>query len=179
MRVRKIINLYSDEPTHVELLEYLDAIEGDSRRHQALVQMALIGFRVVARHESGDEAFFRMRNPDASALIGHQQPRMTRGLEPIERKPAIPRRRPSTDQEAPVLIEADVQRPVSAQAQKVPQQIAQTTRNNEERGHTYSRQAPTIEPFHQQEDQELEEQQEEIIEVQDPMALLRQIDDES
>jgi hypothetical protein len=179
MRVRKIINLYSDEPTHVELLEYLDGIEGDSRRHQALVQMALIGFRVVDRHESGDEAFFRMRNPDASGLIGNQKPRMIRGLDPVERKPVIPRKRTSIEPAATSLIEGRLEKPATAEKTPVLLHDAGESRHNE-RSHTYTRNrdAVAVADNESQEEQE-QEQEQEIMEVIDPMALLKQIYDES
>ncbi len=68
MRHRKVLNLYDTDPAHEELLVYLENIEGRTRGALALTQMVLIGFRVMTMHESGDEAYYSVRNPDAAAL---------------------------------------------------------------------------------------------------------------
>lgn len=65
MRHRMVLNLYDTDPNHEELLIYLEGIEGSTRQKQAMLQMLMIGFRVVSYHESGDEAFYSVRNPDA------------------------------------------------------------------------------------------------------------------
>lgn len=70
MRIRRVINLYLNEPSHVELCEHLNTIEGTNRQQQALLQMALVGFRVMVKHESGQESLLRNRNPDISRLAG-------------------------------------------------------------------------------------------------------------
>lgn len=69
MRVRKTINFYYNEPAHADLLDYLESIEGSSRRQAQLLQMALIGFRVMANQESGVEALLKARNPDLPTLL--------------------------------------------------------------------------------------------------------------
>lgn len=93
MRARKVLNFYPDEePAHAELLEYLEGIEGERRRQQALLQMALIGFRVMVKHESGEEAHFRARNPDLNKLLGEGARGLITGVTRVERKP---RKRPA------------------------------------------------------------------------------------
>lgn len=84
MRHRKVLNLYDTDINHEDLLVYLESIEGSTRQSQALVQMALIGFRVVALHESGDQAYYSVRNPDAAAVLGKKR------LQNREVKKAIP-----------------------------------------------------------------------------------------
>lgn len=68
MRHRKVLNLYDTDKTHEDLLVHLEGIEGSTRQSQALLQMALIGFRVVCLHESGDEAYYTVRNPDVAKV---------------------------------------------------------------------------------------------------------------
>jgi hypothetical protein len=69
MRHRKVLNLYDTDPSHEDLLIYLESIEGTTRQSQALLQMLLIGYRVVTMQESGEEAYRAVRNPDfANAL---------------------------------------------------------------------------------------------------------------
>lgn len=98
MRVRKTINFYYSEPAHAELLEYLDSIEGASRRQAQLLQMALIGFRVMANQESGMEALFKTRNPDISPLLqGKPRILIEGGLPKVKRvgeKKSVPARVP-------------------------------------------------------------------------------------
>lgn len=93
MRHRKVLNLYDTDPGHEDLLVYLEGIEGSHRQQQALLQMVMVGFRVIAFHESGDEAYYGIRNPDARAAKKIAAPRL----------PARPRR------ESPV-IEATAQK---------------------------------------------------------------------
>lgn len=68
MRQRKVISLYEADPSHAELLEYLEGIEGRNRQAQALLQMLMIGARVVLRQESGEQAWFAARNPDVRTV---------------------------------------------------------------------------------------------------------------
>lgn len=68
MRNRKVISLYEADPSHAALLEYLDSIEGRNRQAQALLQMLLIGARVVIKQESGEEAWYAVRNPDVRTV---------------------------------------------------------------------------------------------------------------
>ncbi|AYG48491.1 hypothetical protein DV532_30145 (plasmid) [Pseudomonas sp. Leaf58] len=68
MRHRKVISLYEADPSHAELLEYLEGIEGRNRQAQALLQMLMIGARVVLRQESGEQAWFAARNPDVRTV---------------------------------------------------------------------------------------------------------------
>lgn len=68
MRHRKVISLYEADPGHAELLEYLDGIEGRNRQAQALLQMVMIGARVVLRQESGEQAWYGVRNPDVRTM---------------------------------------------------------------------------------------------------------------
>lgn len=95
MRVRKVLNFYLDEPAHADLLDFLEAIEGDTRRQQALLQMALVGFRVIEKHESGPEAYFKARNPDVARLVGAQEkPVIERAL--VTSKKSAPKRNTRT-----------------------------------------------------------------------------------
>lgn len=66
MRHRKVINLYDSDPAHDDLLCYLEQVEGRNRQQQALLNMLLIGFRVVSRQMSGEAAYFSERNPDVA-----------------------------------------------------------------------------------------------------------------
>lgn len=68
MRHKRTINLYDEDDAHRELLIYLEGISGDTRKTQVLVQMCLIGHRVMAFQESGEQAWFSVRNPDALQL---------------------------------------------------------------------------------------------------------------
>lgn len=68
MRHKRTINLYDEDDAHRDLLIYLEGISGDARQKQALVQMCLIGHRVMAYQESGEQAYFSVRNPDALKL---------------------------------------------------------------------------------------------------------------
>lgn len=106
MRVRKLINLYESEPSHAEILDYLDSIDGNTRRQQALVQMLIIGFRVMDRQESGEEALFRSRNPDMSALMDGRNGRMIEGIDQVKRI-STPKRK------SPVKKEKDISKKIS------------------------------------------------------------------
>lgn len=88
MRHRKVLNLYDTEPSHEDLLIYLENIEGRSRQQQALLQMLMVGFRVIAFHESGDEAYYGVRNPDARAAKKIAAPRLP-SSRPKREQPAI------------------------------------------------------------------------------------------
>lgn len=72
MRHRRTISLYDTEPSHEEVLVYLEGIEGRSRQGNALLQMLLVGFRVIANQESGSEAYFRVRNPDLPGNVSQR-----------------------------------------------------------------------------------------------------------
>ena len=84
MRNRKVISLDEADPNHAELLEYLDGIEGRNRQAQALLQMLMIGARVVLRQESGEEAWYGVRNPDVRSMRKDAKSR----LKPIPVQPA-------------------------------------------------------------------------------------------
>lgn len=93
MRHRKVLNLYDTDPGHEDLLVYLEGIEGSHRQQQALLQMAMIGFRVVSLHESGDEAYYGVRNPDAlktarKSTVSRSQPRLALKTKPVSTVPA-------------------------------------------------------------------------------------------
>lgn len=76
MRHRKVINFYDTDSSHEDLLIHLEGIEGSTRQSQALLQMVMIGFRVVTLQESGEEAYHAVRNPDyALALKKRLAPR--------------------------------------------------------------------------------------------------------
>jgi hypothetical protein len=76
MRHRRVINFYDTDASHEDLLIYLESIEGATRQSQALLQMIMIGFRVVTMQESGEEAYHAARNPDfAMALKKRLSPR--------------------------------------------------------------------------------------------------------
>lgn len=93
MRHRKVLNLYDTDRGHEELLIYLEGIEGAHKQQQALLQMLMVGFRVMASHESGDEAYYGVRNPDVRSA----------------RKPSVPRLGAKPKREPPV-IEASAQK---------------------------------------------------------------------
>jgi hypothetical protein len=69
MRHRKVLNLYDTDPSHEDLLIYLESIEGSTRQSQAMLQMLLIGYRVVTMQESGEEAYHAVRNPDFAKAL--------------------------------------------------------------------------------------------------------------
>lgn len=85
MRHRKVLNLYDTDQGHEDLLVYLEGIEGSTRQQQALLQMVMVGFRVIAFHESGDEAYYGVRNPDARPVRKLNGPRSIQRSQP-ERK---------------------------------------------------------------------------------------------
>ncbi|MBB4861329.1 hypothetical protein HNP46_000140 [Pseudomonas nitritireducens] len=97
MRHRRVVNLYDEDPLHLELILHLEGIEGRTRQSMELAQMALIGFRVMARQEGGEEAFIRARNPDLRRLEdlrGKVKPKSAREVGPGRPPEAPPR--PST-----------------------------------------------------------------------------------
>jgi hypothetical protein len=112
MRHRKVLNLYDTDQGHEDLLIYLEGIEGNTRQQQALVQMVMVGFRVIAAHESGDEAYYGVRNPDARSVRKLSAPRQA----------PRPRREPQVieSKAEPVSI-TPVQKPAFEQAQAAPQ----------------------------------------------------------
>lgn len=78
MRHKRTINLYDEDDAQRDLLIFLEGITG-GRQQQALVQMCLIGHRVMAYQESGEQAYFSVRNPDALKLSSGKrrgQPRL-------------------------------------------------------------------------------------------------------
>lgn len=159
MRARKVLNLYPDEePAHAELLDYLDGIEGERRRQQALLQMALIGFRVMVKHESGEEAHFRARNPDLSKLLGEGSRGLITGVATVERK-TRQRKTEVIEGRASVVNDNPPSAPV-----RTPQSPAQS-REVQVAKPVYS---PPAQPIKQQEKSEEEA-------MQDPLALLRQL----
>lgn len=88
MRHKRTINLYDEDDAHRDLLIYLEGISGESRQKQALVQMCLIGHRVMAYQESGEQAYFSVRNPDALKLSSGKrrgQPRLPSSTAPAPR----------------------------------------------------------------------------------------------
>lgn len=159
MRTRKVLNLYPDEePAHAELLDYLEGIEGERRRQQALLQMALIGFRVMVKHESGEEAHFRARNPDLSRLLGEGSRGLITGVATVERKV---RQRKTEMIEGRASVVKDIPAPVPMQ----PSQASVRPSEVHAVKPVYS--APA-QPIKQQEQSEEEA-------MQDPLALLRQL----
>lgn len=78
MRFRRSISLYDEDQAHRELLIYLEGISGQSRQNQALLQMCLIGFRVMAFQEGGEQAYLSVRNPDLLNFGGKQRKPMVR-----------------------------------------------------------------------------------------------------
>ena len=89
MRFRRVISLYDEDPAHRELLIHLEGIAGQHRQNHALLQMCLIGFRVMAFQESGEQAYLSVRNPDLLQFgakqrkpavrlpVGHDKPVLT------------------------------------------------------------------------------------------------------
>jgi hypothetical protein len=113
MRHRKVLNLYDTDPGHEQLLIYLEGIEGPTRQSQALIQMALVGYRVMALQEGGEEAYLRVRNPDISAFSKPtRRQAITRAIEhsasdEVPRHgsnalPPAPRQRPGKEAPAPL-----------------------------------------------------------------------------
>lgn len=161
MRARKVLNLYPDEePAHAELLDYLEGIEGERRRQQALLQMALIGFRVMVKHESGEEAHFRARNPDLNKLLGEGSRGLITGVTPVERK-IRPRKTEIIEGRASVVTQPP------AEPVKAPTSVQTPVRAQEIRVEKPVYSAPA-QPIQQQEQREEEA-------MQDPLALLRQL----
>lgn len=68
MRHKKVISLYDVDPEHSKILDYLEGFEGRNRQSNALMQLILVGHRVLVGLESGEEAYFRVRNPDVRKL---------------------------------------------------------------------------------------------------------------
>lgn len=64
MRHRKVISLYDADPSHALILDYLESFEGRNRQMNALMQLLIVGHRVIANLESGEEAYYHARNPD-------------------------------------------------------------------------------------------------------------------
>lgn len=102
MRHRKVVNLYDTDQGHEDLLVYLEGIEGPTRQQQALLQMVMVGFRVIAFHESGDEAYYGVRNPDVRSARKSATPRL----------PGKPKREPP-------VIEAQVEKVVQPKVSDV------------------------------------------------------------
>lgn len=148
MRHKRTINLYDEDDAHRELLIYLEGMSGDLRQKQALVQMCLIGHRVMAYQESGEQAYFSVRNPDALKLSSGKrrgQPRLpsstataprTYEAEGVEegsvKAPAVPHpvsspatSSPRTPEVAPVFLETE-----SEPARTVGSEQEQITKND-------------------------------------------------
>ncbi|MHD0644629.1 hypothetical protein ACYPKM_03180 [Pseudomonas aeruginosa] len=105
-RHRRVINLYDNKPQQEELLNYLNQFD-QAMQSQQLVQMALIGFRVMLRQESGEEAYFRVRNPDLPQSTGRKVKAIPTQHEPRQTFPvasAVPRR----EYEEPAVVEPTV-----------------------------------------------------------------------
>lgn len=73
MRHRRVISLYDEDQAHRELLIHLEGITGQSRQAQALLQMCLVGFRVMVFQEGGEQAFLSVRNPDLLLRAGKRK----------------------------------------------------------------------------------------------------------
>lgn len=80
MRHRKVISLYDADPSHSQILDYLESFEGRNRQTNALLQMLVVGYRVMVNLESGPEAYYQARNPDVRKVK----------REPAPRKPLTP-----------------------------------------------------------------------------------------
>lgn len=100
MRHRRVISLYDEDQAHRELLIHLESITGQTRQAQALLQMCLVGFRVMVFQEGGEQAFLSVRNPDLLLRAGkrksiprlpasQERPAQTYEQEP-ERSPMVP-----------------------------------------------------------------------------------------
>jgi hypothetical protein len=87
MRHRKVISLFESDPSHAELLDYLESIEGRNRQAQALLQMLMIGARVVLRQEGGEEAWYGVRNPDLRTVRREAKARLK--PIPVSQVPAL------------------------------------------------------------------------------------------
>ena len=84
MRHRKVVSLYDEDPSHAQILDYLESFEGRNRQTNALLQMLVVGYRVMANLESGPEAYYQARNPDVRKIK----------RDPAPRKPMAPLPRP-------------------------------------------------------------------------------------
>ena len=157
MRTRKVLNFYpDDEPAHAELIDYLEGIEGERRRQQALLQMALIGFRVMVKHESGEEAHFRSRNPDISRLLGESSRGLITGTAPVERK--VRTRKTKVIEGSSRVIPPKHGEEASSVEEKEASEVITPTRMDH----------PPVQPIKKQEQEEGES-------MLDPLALLRQL----
>jgi hypothetical protein len=118
MRHRRVISLYDEEKAHEELLIHLEGIAGQHRQGQALLQMCLIGFRVMAFQESGEQAYLSVRNPDLLQFGAKQR-------KPIARLPAgqeMPVRTypPRTAMESAVVPEGSHHHQVAPESVQMP-----------------------------------------------------------
>lgn len=107
MRHRRSISLYDDEHAHRDLLIYLEGISGQPRQNQALLQMCLIGFRVMAFQESGEQAYLSVRNPDLLQFGGKQRKPIAR-LPTGHEKPVLTY--PAQETQPPVIVDDGQQR---------------------------------------------------------------------
>lgn len=136
MRHRKVLNLYDTDPGHEDLLVYLEGIEGSHRQQQALLQMAMVGFRVIAFHESGDEAYYGIRNPDARAAKKISAPRLSakprrespvieataEKIEKVEKAEKHPVVEPAQEKQAVEMEVPDVRPPLQAYPEQTSQE---------------------------------------------------------
>lgn len=83
MRHRKVVSLYDEDPSHAQILDYLESFEGRNRQTNALLQMLVVGYRVMANLESGPEAYYQARNPDVRKVKRDPAPR--KPLAPLPR----------------------------------------------------------------------------------------------
>jgi hypothetical protein len=118
MRHRRSISLYDEEQAHRDLLIYLEGISGQPRQNQALLQMCLIGFRVMAFQESGEQAYLSVRNPDLLQFGGKQRKPIVR----LQTGQGAPVRTypPRTDMEPTIAPDAPEQRQVAPEVVQAP-----------------------------------------------------------
>ena len=123
MRHRKVISLYDADPSHSQILDYLESFEGRNRQTNALLQMLVVGYRVMVNLESGPEAYYQARNPDVRKIKREPVPR--KALSPLprlERPIAEPDEEPknSAIAEKIVIEEGEIISPLPVKPKPVP-----------------------------------------------------------
>jgi len=125
MRHRKVVSLYDEDPSHAQILDYLESFEGRNRQTNALMQMLVVGYRVMANLESGPEAYYQARNPDVRKIKRDPAPR--KPLAPLPRlerpivEPVSEAESGNTSIDAKIVIEeGEIISPVPVKPMPVP-----------------------------------------------------------
>jgi len=122
MRHRKVISLYDADPSHAQILDYLESFEGRNRQTNALLQMLVVGHRVMANLESGAEAYYQVRNPDVRKVKRDTVPRkpQARLERPIVENDQAPAPADSSIDEKIVIEEGEIISPLPNKHRPVP-----------------------------------------------------------